>query len=311
MIEQPNIEETIVPAVVAEVKSEVEVKPEKPTSNGDLKPPEKPQRSTKINRSQSDRVPNHVGVGKDRDLRHSFRYGNRHGYKVYVAGEEKESGVQRWRPKGFGAKKNLFEGKEPVKFLGARQITSPVAKERKTKILFNKPRPKIKSSVSLPCKLNETGKTSGSFSGLKGRRIASSSNVPAGNILLIFLLAPTKCLSVLSLFSNNCFCLVDLYLVKDLPSSVKNRAADILDDPAKGQWWRKIALHYRVREVEVNDLAFGASRYISGSETKALLQKLSIKMPDLTVLNLVDFLLSEHASHEVLNLFRRCTYKGV
>ena len=311
MIEQPKVEETIVPAVVAEVKSEVEVKPEEPKSNGELKPPEKPQRSIKINRSQSDRVPNHVGVGKDRDLRHSLRYGNRHGYKVYVAGGEKERGVQRWRPKGFGAKKNLFESKEPVKFLGARHITSPVAKERKTKMLFNKPRPKITSSVSLPCKLDETGKTSRSFNGLKGRRIVSSSNIPAGTTFSPFfclcqLNAPTQGLSY-----NNCFCLVGFYLVKDLPPSVKNRAADILDDPAKGQWWRKIALNYRIREVEVNDLAFGASRHISGSETKALFQKLSVKHPDLTVVNLVDFLLSEHANHEILNLFRRCTYKGV
>lgn len=181
MIEQPKIEESIVPTVVAEVKSEVEEKPEKPQSNGELKPPEKPQRSTKINRSQSDRVPNHLGTGRDRDLRHSYRYGNRHGYKVYVADQEKESGVQRWRPKGFGAKKSLFEGKEPVKFLGARHITSPVAKVRQTKMQFSKPRPKITSSVSLPCKLNETtGKTSRSFNGLAGRRIASSSNIPTG-----------------------------------------------------------------------------------------------------------------------------------
>jgi hypothetical protein len=102
-----------------------------------------------------------------------------------------------------------------------------------------------------------------------------------------------------------------MHLLKDLPSPIKNQAADILDDPAKGQWWRKIAIHYRIREVEVNDLAFGASRHISGSETKALFQKLSVKNPDLTVLNLVDFLLSEHASHDILNLFRPYTYKGI
>ena len=96
-----------------------------------------------------------------------------------------------------------------------------------------------------------------------------------------------------------------------MPSTLKNKAADILDDPAKGQWWRKIAIHYRIREVEVNDLAFGASRHISGSETKALFQKLSIKDPDLTVLNLVDFLLSEHASREILNLFWPQMYKSV
>ena len=107
------------------------------------------------------------------------------------------------------------------------------------------------------------------------------------------------------------FISLGMHLLKDLPSSIKNRAADILDDPAKGQWWRKIAIHYRIREVEVNDLAFGASRHISGSETKALFQKLSVKNPDLTVLNLVDFLLSEHASNEILNLFLPCTYKGV
>jgi hypothetical protein len=187
VIEQPKVEESIaleesiVPSVEVEVKSELDVKPEKPQSNGSLIPPEKPQRSTKITRSQSDRVHNCIGTGKDRDLRHSFRYGNRHGYRVYVAGEEKESGVQRWKPKGFGAKKNLFEGKEPVKFLGVRYISSPVARDRQTKILFNKPRPKITASVSLPCKLNEIpGKPSRSFSGLKGRRVASSSNVPAG-----------------------------------------------------------------------------------------------------------------------------------
>ncbi|XP_028394680.1 uncharacterized protein LOC114518859 isoform X2 [Dendronephthya gigantea] len=283
VIAQPKVEENIVPTLVAEVKSEVEEKTEKPKSNGEIKPPEKPQRSTKINRSQSDRLPNYLGTGKDRDLRHSMRYGNRHGYKVYVAGEEKEPGVQRWKPKGFGAKKHLFEGKEPVKFLGARHIASPVAKERQTKMLFNKPRPKIKSSVSLPCKLNEAaGKMSRSFHGVPGRRFASASNIPQG-----------------------------LYLIKDLPSSIKTKAADILDDPAKGQWWRKIAIHYRIREVEVNDLAFGASRHISGSETKALLQKLSVKNPDLTVSDLVDFLLSEHASHEILNLFWSYTYKGV
>ena len=183
MIEQSKVEESIVPTVAAEVKSQLEEKPEKPQSNGNLKPPEKPQRATKINRSQSDRVPNSIGTGKNRDLRHSLRYGNRHGYKVYVAGQERESGVQRWRPKGFGAKKNLFEGKEPVKFLGARHISSPVARDWQTKKLFNKPRPKITSSVSLPCKLNETaGKPSRSFSGLKGRRIASSSNIPAGTV---------------------------------------------------------------------------------------------------------------------------------
>jgi hypothetical protein len=181
VIEPPKVEESIVPTVVAEVKSEVEEKPEKPKSNGELVPPEKPQRSTKINRSQSDRVPSNLVRGKDRELRHSVRYANRHGYKVYVAGEQRESGVQRWRPKGFGAKKNLFEGKEPVKFLGARHIASPVARERQTKMLFNKPRPKITSSVSLPCKLNEmTKKPSRSFNGLKGRRIASSSNIPTG-----------------------------------------------------------------------------------------------------------------------------------
>ena len=181
MIEQPKVEENVVPSVAVEVKSEAEIKPAKPTSNGDLKPPEKPQRSAKITRSQSDRVPNHIGTGRDRDLRHSMRYGNRHGYKVYVAAQEKESGVQRWRPKGFGAKKNLFETKEPVKFLGAHHIASPVAKERHTKILFNKPRPKITASVSLPCKLNEISqKTSRSFSGVKTCRTASSSNIPAG-----------------------------------------------------------------------------------------------------------------------------------
>lgn len=163
------------------MKSEFKDEPAKPQSIGDVKPPEKPQRSNKINRSQSERSPNHLGSGKNRDLRHSLRYGNRHGYKVYVAGEEKESGVQRWRPKGFGAKKNLFEGKQSVKLVGTRHIASPVAKLRQTKVIFSKPRAKITSSVSLPFKLSEAvGKTSRSFNGLKGRNFASSSNLPSG-----------------------------------------------------------------------------------------------------------------------------------
>lgn len=96
--------------------------------------------------------------------------------------------------------------------------------------------------------------------------------------------------------------------MKDLPHAVKNSLAAILDDPAKGQCWRKVAIHYRIREAEVNDLAFGASRHISGSETKALFHKLEIKRSNLTVLDLVDFLLSEEVNRAILNMLLPYTY---
>lgn len=277
--EQPKVEETVVSKIV--VQQEPESQPELPKTNGEI--PQKPQRANKITRTQSEKSPpGYLGTGKDRDLRHSLRYSNRNGYKVYLGNDQEEKGVRRWRPKGFGAKKNLFEGKEPVKFLGARHITSPVAKERHTKILFNKPRPKVTSSVSLPCHLNETGKTSRQFNGLVDRKFASTSNIPHGT-----------------------------YLVKDLPHSVKNKLAVYLDDPAKGQCWRKVAIHYRIREAEVNDLAFGASRHISGSETKALFHKLELKQADLTVLDLVDYLLSEKVNRDILNMLLPYTYVGI
>ena len=179
--EQVPIKE-VVPEIVVEsheLESQLECLPESPKRNGEI--PAKPLRAAKVVRSQSERSPlGHKGTGKDRDLRHSFRYTNRNGYKVYIGESKEEKGVRRWRPKGFGAKKNLFEGKEPVKFLGARHITSPVAKERQAGVLFGKPRPKLTASVSLPCKLNETGKASREFKGLVGRGVASTSNIPAG-----------------------------------------------------------------------------------------------------------------------------------
>ena len=101
-----------------------------------------------------------------------------------------------------------------------------------------------------------------------------------------------------------------MYLVKDLPHSVNGKLAVILDDPAKGQCWRKVAIHYRIREAEVNDLAFGASRHISGSETKALFQKLGLKRPNLTVVDLVDYLLSEDVNREILNMLLPYSYVG-
>ena len=180
MVEQPKVEEKVVSKIVVQLKKEPESQPEVPKSNGEVPP--KPQRTNKITRSQSERSPSHQGTGKDRDLRHSFRYSNRNGYKVYVAGDYEDKGVRRWRPKGFGAKKNLFEGKEPVKFLGSHRITSPVAKERHARILLNKPRPKLTSTVSLPCNLNEIGKCSRQFNGLNDRQLASTSNIPAGKM---------------------------------------------------------------------------------------------------------------------------------
>ena len=105
---------------------------------------------------------------------------------------------------------------------------------------------------------------------------------------------------------------VGKYLLRDLPHSVKHHLAEILDNPAKGQGWRKIAIHYGIPEAEVNQLAFGTgtTKPISGSETKALFHKLELKRPALTVTDVVDYLHTEDVNPEIVNMLLPYIYVG-